>query len=295
MVEQSQKIRVSERIWREEAFFYIATIPVLLVFSGLLLFPLVYELLIAFSNRAGELTLENILYVIGDPVYRMSLVRTVVYITIDIAIKFCLGLLTAAALRQQFRGKGFVMLLILLPWVVPLVPALYVWHTLYSPDWGVINYYLIRSGIISSPILFLGDSSIALYSIIWAHAWRYTPMWTLILLAGITAIPEELYESAKVDGASPMRTFTTITIPILRRYLLMNAVLSMIWTTGEFASVWVLTRGGPGTSTHIVGTYAYWYLMFIGNPNIAAAALVVALPIIIGLMIFFLWLVGRRD
>lgn len=294
MASRGLAYRLVERA-RDTAFFYAATLPIVVVFAGLLIFPLAYEVLVAFTSRAGELTLENVAHVIGDPVYRLSLARTVIYITIDIVIKFGLGLLTASALRQSFRGKGAVMLLMLLPWAVPLVPALYVWHTLYSPDWGAINYYLQRMGLIGSPIQFLGDPSIALYSIIWAHAWRYTPMWTLILLAGIIAIPEEFYEAAKVDGASPFRTFTTVTVPMLRRYLLMNAVLSMIWTTGEFASVWVLTRGGPGTSTHIVGTYAYWYLMFIGDPNIAAASLVVALPIILGLMMVFLWLVGRRE
>jgi len=273
---------------REEVFFYAATLPVVLVFSGLIIFPLVYEIFMAFSDRTGELTLSNVIHVISDPVYRASLARTIIYISIDIAIKFGLGLLTAAALRQQFRGKGIIMTLIIAPWVVPLVPALFVWYTLYSPDWGFINYALKSLGIVSSPINFLGDPNTALYWIIWAHAWRYTPMWTLILLAGITAIPEELYESAKVDGATPFKTFTTITVPMLRRYFLMNAILSMIWTTGEFASVWVLTRGGPGTSTHVVGTYAYWYMMFIGDPNIAAAALVVALPVIVVLMMLFL-------
>jgi len=273
---------------REEVFFYAATLPVVLVFSGLIIFPLAYEIFVAFSDRTGELTLSNVIHVISDPVYRASLARTIIYISIDIAIKFGLGLLTAAALRQQFRGKGIIMTLIIAPWVVPLVPALFVWYTLYSPDWGFINYALKSLGIVSSPINFLGDPNTALYWIIWAHAWRYTPMWTLILLAGITAIPEELYESAKVDGATPFKTFTTITVPMLRRYFLMNAILSMIWTTGEFASVWVLTRGGPGTSTHVVGTYAYWYMMFIGDPNVAAAALVVALPVIVVLMMLFL-------
>ncbi len=273
-------------------FYNISLIPELLVFAALLLFPLIYEIYLAFVTPEGIFTTEYVAETIEDPVYQWSLIRTVIYIAIDITLKFVIGFLAAAAFKGEFRGRGILMTISLLPWVVPLLPALYAWMILYNPDYGVINYVLQRMKILDKSYAFLGDPQHALYWIIWAHAWRYTPMWMTIILAGLYAIPDDYYDSAKVDGATPFMTFTRITIPMIGRYLLMNAVLSLIWTTGEFASVWVMTRGGPGTATHIVGTYAYWQLFFLGNTARAAASLILSLPLILTLMYIFLRLLG---
>lgn len=278
---------------RKPSYNFFAILPALFVFLALLLFPLLYEFILAFQTFGGELSLKNILYVISDPIYRASLIHLIIYITIDIAIKFGLGLITAVALRQFKWGK-ILWGVLLLPWTIPLIPALFIWYCLYHPEWGTINYLLRSSGIVKVPILFLGDPNIALYAVIWAHAWRFTPLWTTTLLAGLYGIPEEYYESAKVDGATPYKTFIKITLPMIRKFLLMNAVLSLIWTAGDFASVWVLTRGGPADSTHIVGSYAYWYMLAEGNFNIAAAALVCALPLIVFLMIIFMKILQWR-
>jgi multiple sugar transport system permease protein len=275
------------------SYNFFAILPVLLVFVALLAFPLVYEFILAFQTFGGELTLKNVIYVIQDPLYRASLLRLIIYITVDISIKFGLGLITAVSLRQ-IKGYKIIWGLLLLPWTIPLVPSLFIWYCLYHPEWGTINYFLTSTGLTKGPIMFLGDPGIALYSIIWAHAWRFTPLWTTTLLAGLYGIPEEYYESAKVDGATPFRTFIRITLPMIKKFLLMNAVLSLIWTAGDFASVWILTRGGPADSTHIVGSYAYWFMLAQGNFNIAAAALVCALPLIILLMVIFMKIMAWR-
>jgi len=213
---------------------------------------------------------------------------------IDISIKFGVGLLAAVSLRQV---KGFKVLwgILLLPWAIPLVPALFVWYCLYHPEWGTVNFLLGKTHITTAPINFLGNPSIALYSIIWAHAWRFTPLWMTVILAGLLGIPDEYYESAKVDGATPSTTFFKITLPMIRKFFLLNAVLSLIWTSGDFASVWVLTKGGPAQSTHIVGSYAYWYMLSTGNFNIAAAALICALPLIAFLIFIFLRILYWRG
>ncbi|MEM3385669.1 MAG: sugar ABC transporter permease [Nitrososphaeria archaeon] len=275
------------------SYNFFAILPALFVFLALLLFPLLYEFILAFQTFGGELSLKNVLYVIFDPLYRASLIHLIIYITLDIALKFGLGLITAIALRQ-FRWGKILWGILLLPWTIPLIPALFIWYCFYHPEWGTINYLLRSSGLIKVPILFLGDPTIALYSVIWAHAWRFTPLWTTTLLAGLYGIPEEYYESAKVDGATPYKTFIKITLPMIKKFLLMNAVLSLIWTAGDFASVWVLTRGGPADSTHIVGSYAYWFMLAEGNFNIAAAALVCALPLIVFLMVIFMKILQWR-
>ncbi|MGC8912047.1 MAG: carbohydrate ABC transporter permease [Nitrososphaeria archaeon] len=276
------------------SYNFFAILPALIVFLALLLFPLIYEFILAFQTYGGTFSLKSMTYVIFDPLYRGSLIRLIIYITIDITIKFGFGLITAVALRQVKGGK-ILWGVLLLPWTIPLVPALFIWYCLYHPEWGTINYILKSTGIVKMPIMFLGDPNIALYSVIWAHAWRFTPLWTTTLLAGLYGIPEEYYESAKVDGATPYKTFMKITLPMIKKFLLMNAVLSLIWTAGDFASVWILTRGGPADSTHIVGSYAYWFMLAEGNFNIAAAALVCALPLILVLMIIFMKILQWRG
>ncbi|MEM3873172.1 MAG: sugar ABC transporter permease [Nitrososphaeria archaeon] len=265
----------------------LGVLPITLVFIVLLITPLATEIIYAFSALNEPFpSLNSIIYVLNDPLYLWSFIRTVIYIIIDIGIKFFVGLIAAVALRQV---KGYKILwgVLLLPYAMPLVPSLYVWYCLYHPAWGFINYALTTSGLIHTIINFLGDPSIALYALIWAHAWRFTPLWMTILLAGLHGIPEEYYESAKIDGATPTRTFFRITLPLIKRYLLLNATLSLIWTSGEFVSIWVLTKGGPANSTHVLGSYAYWYIMAGGNFHVAAAALVCAFPMLLFLMAIF--------
>ena len=275
------------------SYDFFAVLPTTLVFVVLLIVPLITEFAYAFSTLTEPFSLGSIIFVLNDPLYLWSFIRTVIYIIIDISIKFLVGLIAAVALRQV---KGYKILwgIFLLPYAMPLVPALYVWYCLYHPAWGLINYVARTTGLTSTIINFLGDPSIALYSLIWAHAWRFTPLWMTILLAGLHGIPEEYYESAKIDGATPTRTFFRITLPLIKRYLLLNATLSLIWTSGEFVSIWVLTKGGPANSTHVLGSYAYWYMMAGGNFHVAAAALVCAFPLLLVLMAIFFRILGWR-
>jgi multiple sugar transport system permease protein len=268
------------------SYDFFAILPSVLVFAVLLIAPLINEFIYAFSTLTEPISLNSIIFVLKDSLYIDSFIRTVIYIIIDISIKFFVGLISAVALRQV-KGYKFLWGLFLLPYTMPLVPALYVWYCMYHPAWGLLNYLVQTAGVTSTIINFLGDPSIALYSLIWAHAWRFTPLWMTILLAGLFGIPEEYYESAKIDGATPSRTFFRITLPLIKRYLFLNATLSLIWTSGEFVSIWVLTKGGPANSTHVLGSYAYWYMMAGGNYHVAAAALVCAFPLLIVLIAIF--------
>jgi len=264
----------------------LVLIPLFSIFLIFFIFPLFYQILLALTDKNNNFTLNNIYYLLNDSLYKASYIRLMFFLILDIAIKFGLGLLAALAIRQlKFMSKLWVVFL--LPYVLPLVPAVYTWTNLYHPLWGVINNGLKSIGVINQPILFLGDPHLALFSVIWVHAWRFTPFWMAILLAGLHSLPEEIYESAKIDGASPFKSFTKITLPLMKRFILMNVILSFIWTSGEIAIVWLLTRGGPGDSTHIIGTYAYYYLVGAADFNISSAAILLVFPFIIVLVILF--------
>jgi len=262
-------------------FFFIFTI-----------YPLIEEFNLAIREM-GRLSLNNFLYIIKDSVYIESYFRTIIFIIFDIAIKFGLGLFAAIGLKRGFKGKNFIKNVTLLPWLIPVLPSIFIWIFLYEPQYGLINYFLKTLGMINEPIPFLFKIDTAFICIIWTHAWRYTPLWTLVLLAGLYSIPEEYYEVAKIDGASSTSMFFYITLPLIKRYLFMNIILSLIWTIGEFITPWVMTRGGPADSTHIISTYAYLYYTY-GNIGVSAASLVLGIPLILILVLIFVRIISKR-
>lgn len=273
------------------AFFWMV-LPALVFFFTFTTYPVIEQFFLAFTER-GKFTLDKVIQVLSDNLYFMSYVRTVGFIVLDISIKFGLGLFAALGLKGAFRGRSFVRNVTLLPWLIPVVPSLFLWMFLYDPEYGLLNYFLKSLGLVKEPVSFLFDINTAFICLVWAHAWKYTPLWTLVLLAGLYSIPEEYYEAAKIDGASPLATFFNITLPLIKNYLLMNVILSLIWTIGEFATPWIMTRGGPADSTHIISTYAYWYYTY-GNVGISSASLVLGIPLVLLLLFMFVRVLSRR-
>jgi len=137
-------------------------------------------------------------------------------------------------------------------------------------------------------INWLGQYNTAMLAIILFHIWKFMPFWTIVFYSGRMSIPQELYESAVIDGASRRAIFRHVTLPLLSNLYLICTLISTIWVLGEFVIVWLLTRGGPADSTHVLSTLAYRYGFWIGNLNVAAASLVSILPILLALIFLVL-------
>lgn len=193
-----------------------------------------------------------------DPRFRNSLWITVVFTVASVVVTYFVGLLAALLLMRSFRGRTFVGSALLVPWSMPLVAVAVIWGWLLDYQFGAVNYVLRASGLVARSVGFLTDPAIALWSVGAAQVWRLFPLAMVTLLAALKAIPHELYESARVDGATPWQQFRHVTLPGIRSASHALLLLLGIWAFGRaFTIIFVMTGGGPAgaTETLVVQTY----------------------------------------
>jgi multiple sugar transport system permease protein len=176
--------------------------------------------------------------------------------------------------------------LFIMPWAVPSIPTILSVRFMLNPEWGVINTLIFRLTGLDGPN-WLNDPTLALSFSMLMHIWKSLPFWTLILIAGRLSIPQEQYEAAAVDGASGWQKFRFITWPSMKTLYLTSTILSMIWTLGDFNSVYLLTGGGPADLTHVLATLGIRYLR-LDQVDLAMASIVVALPLVLPLVYFMM-------
>jgi len=183
------------------------------------------------------------------------------------------------------RTNGWIKalsVLFILPWAVPSIPTILSVRFMLNPEWGVINTTIYKLTGLDGPN-WLNDPTLALSFSMLMHIWKSLPFWTLILIAGRLSIPAEQYEAASVDGATTLQKFRFITWPSMKGLYLTSTILSMIWTLGDFNSVYLLTGGGPADLTHVLATLGIRYLR-LDQIDLAMASIVVALPLVLPLV-----------
>ena len=209
-----------------------------------------------------------------------------VFLLVAINLKMMVALfLSGFFIHTRWWIKGLSFLFIL-PWAVPSIPTILSVRFMFNPEWGVINTLIFQLTALDGPN-WLNDPTLALSLSMLMHIWKSLPFWTLILLAGRLAIPSEQYEAASVDGASTWQKFRYITWPSMRTLYLTSTILSMIWTLGDFNSVYLLTGGGPADMTHVLATLGIRYLR-LDQVDLAMASIVVALPLVLPLVYFMM-------
>lgn len=188
------------------------------------------------------------------PVMRTTLALT----GTTVALELVLGLVMALVLWTPFRGRGFVRAAVLIPWALPTAVMAMAWRWIFNADYGVMGDLLFRFGLVPSPqTAFLADARSAFWAIVLADVWKTTPFMAILLMSGLAAIPDELYEAAAIDGAGPVRRFFTVTVPLLRPTILVAVIFRAIQAFGLFDLVYVLTGGGPGGRTQTLAVYVY--------------------------------------
>jgi len=181
--------------------------------------------------------------------------------------------------------------LFILPWAVPSIPTILSVRFMLNPEWGLINSVIFQLTGDDGPN-WLNDPTIALSMSMLMHIWKSLPFWTLILIAARLAIPDDLYEAASVDGATSLQKFKYVTWPSMQTIYLTSTILSMIWTLGDFNSVYLLTGGGPADLTHVLATLGIRYLR-LDQVDLSIAAIVVALPLVLPLVYFMMKRLSR--
>src|SRR3954466_2476471 len=254
-------------------------VPYLLVFAVFVLYPVGYGLWLARHPISYE-------HLFADPIFFRTAINTLIFLVVAINIKMVIAMvLSGFFLHTRWWIKALSVLFIL-PWAVPSIPTILSVRFMLNPEWGVINSLIFRFTGLDGPN-WLNDPTLALSFSILMHIWKSLPFWTLILIAGRMSIPQEQYEAAAVDGASSWQKFRFITWPSMRTLYLTSTILSMIWTLGDFNSVYLLTGGGPADLTHVLATLGIRYLR-LDQVDLAMPSIVVASPLVLPLVYFMM-------
>jgi multiple sugar transport system permease protein len=260
--------------WKDptKAWAAVLVLPYIVVFAAFVAYPVLYGFWLARSP-------ETYRKLFADPAFGAAYVNTIWFLLIAVNLKFLLALFLSGFFASQRPWVRIVLVIFILPWAVPSIPTILSFRFMLNSEFGMINQELFRWFQIDGPG-WLTQVNLAFSSSVFVHIWKSLPFWTLILLTGRLAISNDLYEAASVDGASTWQQFRHITWPSIATLYLTSTILSMIWTLGDFNSVYLLTGGGPGDKTHVLATLGIRYLR-IDQLSLGIASIVTAMPLIL--------------
>jgi multiple sugar transport system permease protein len=252
-------------------------VPYVAVFLTFVAYPVAYGLWMG-----SEPSLYTELF--SDPIYQNTVVNTALYLALAVNVKMVFALLLSGFFMRPGWWMQVLLLIFIVPWAVPALSSFISIHWMLNGEWGLLNNMLYTFFHIEGPS-WLNERSLALGSAIVSHIWKWMPFWTVILLAGRMAIPLEIFETAKLDGATGLRGFVHITLPLLANLYLTCTLLSTIFTLGDFNSVYFVSGGGPANSTHVLATLGIRNAFDLAQPRLGVAAVMSALPLMIPLVI----------
>ena len=246
-------------------------------------------------GRAGVwVGLDNFIYLWGDSVTRLALFNTLFYTAVASAAKFALGLWLAMLLNRHIPLKSFVRAIVLLPFIVPTALSAIAFWWIYDAQFSIVSWSLVKLGILDHYINFLGDPWLARFSTIAANIWRGVPFVAICLLAGLQTISPSLYEAAALDGATPWQRFRFVTLPLLTPIIAVVMTFSVLFTFTDFQLIYVLTRGGPLNSTHLMATLSFQRAIPGGSLGEGAALATAMVPFLLAAILFSYFGLQRR-
>jgi multiple sugar transport system permease protein len=255
--------------------FLAPSFAILLVF---LIFPLSWNIYISLHD-VGLTTLlkdweyvgpENFITLFQDPNFYTSLKVTLMFVGGSVALQFGVGMMMAIVLNQQIRGSGVYRAILIIPWTISAVVVAFSFKFILDDNFGILNYILNQMGIES--VGWLSDPNIVVWSLVFANMWYGTPFTLLFLTAGLLSINPSLYEAARIDGASKMRSLFHITLPLLKPFMIINLILITMWSVNLFDIQLIMTGGGPLFSSTTASLYMYRQAFEFGLLSKGAAA-----------------------
>lgn len=280
---------------RENITGVLLVCPALALLFSVILYPLLLNIKMSFQKilmmkpylGTPFTGLTNYSNTLHDPVFWKAAWQTVVWTLSSVGLQILLGLLVALLLNMPIKGRGFFRGLMLIPWVTPGVVAALTWRWMYDGQFGILNHFLVKTGLISEPIIWLGNYHTALFAVIVEHAWKNFPFAAVMLLAALQTIPGELYEAAEVDGASGWQSFIHVTLPQILPTLMLTTLLTTIWTFNNFDTIWLMTEGGPSNATEVLTTYVYKAAFQAFNLGKSASISVLMFLMLFGLVMIY--------
>jgi len=286
--------------FQEQLLGYTLILPIGLLIVLLIGYPFVSAIYLSFTQKivgypARFVGLTNYLALSQSGQFHAVAWNSAVYTIAAVATKLVIGMTMALALHNIVRGNQFIRGIFLLPWVIPTVVTALTWRWLLDLFRGLVNTALIDLGVIGSGIHWLGNPALAMFSVIAANVWRGFPFFGVSFLAAMQTVPQELYDAADVDGATVWQKFWRVTLPTIKGVVAIVTLLSTIWTLNDFNIVFIMTRGGPGTATHIFPTYGYELGIQSQRWGLAMAASMYSLPVVALLIVFAVRFLHRDE
>lgn len=282
------------------AIGYLFLVPMLVVLLGFVAYPFFSAIWLSLNAKVlgGEahfIGLGNFQRLLEDKRFLQAALNTAIYTVFGVGLKAIVGMTAALVLNEGLRPRNLWRMLFFLPWSIPIVIGAYTWRWIYDDLSGVLSQTLIQMGLADQYILWLADANLTLKSILAVVLWQGTPFYIMSFLAGLSAIPQELYEAAEVDGAGTLSKFVNITLPGLLPVIIIVCLLSTIWTSNDMQFVYVLTRGGPNGVSEIFPHLAYHTAMVTKNLGQGAAIPLFSLPFLLVIIYFLTGRMLERD
>lgn len=290
------RARLADREGPLAWLFFLPTVVYVVALVGV---PFVLAVAFAFSDvAAGDWSMDFVGWdafqrAFDDPVFWQSLQNTLVFTTISMVLIVIFGKVLANILIADFRGKWLVRFLVLLPWTTPVALSTVSWLWLLDSIFSPIDWVLRELGMIDSNIYWLGKPELAMSSVIAVHVWRLVPLAAVIMMAGLIAIPRDIDEAARADGAGFWRRMFEITIPLTSPLIAVAALFGAIFTFTDMAVVYVLTRGGPTNTTQVLSSWAFIRGIEGGDIAQGAAIALFLFPLLLAAAAFILQAVRR--
>ncbi len=279
---------------------YLLVLPAVIYVLALLGFPLVlglwYSLTDATVVRDGRfIGLKNFADAVRDPTFRLAIRNTLIIATVATAAKITLSVALAFLLLGAFRGRSVLRTLFVLPWTIPVALSTIAWKWMFHSQFSVINWILLKLGLIDQSIQWLGTPIPAMIAVILVSTWRAVPFGAIVVMAGLTALPADVIDAARVDGANWWQRFQRVIVPLIAPILFIAVLFDLIFTLTELTVVFLLTGGGPVDQTQVLANYALQVGVSGTQLGQGAAIALFMLPVLLVLTIMALRTIARRE
>ncbi|MCT4632608.1 MAG: sugar ABC transporter permease [Firmicutes bacterium] len=290
-----------QKIKEREKIGYLFLVPAIVLILVFIIYPVINTIYMSFFNTRIQtlsqgsqfIGFDNFKKVMSDDQFKVSLIFTLKFTVIAVFLETIIGMLFAVIMDKAMRFQGIVRASILIPWAIPTIVSGLMWQFMYSSQYGIVNAILIKLKIIGQSIPWLTDEFWATTATIIADVWKTTPYMSLLILAGLQTIPKQLYEAARIDGASRWQIFTKITLPLIKPILAVAILFRVLATFRIYDLVAVLTNGGPANKTASLSLYTINTYFNFGN--ISYGATLATVTFLISLLISFLFLNGLKE
>lgn len=291
--------RLSAWLDREDVLGYLMVTPVVLIVIGFLAYPFYLAIATSLTDKVigGDphfIGLKNYQTIWADATYRQAIRNTLIFTAGSLAMKMPLGFVLALVLNEKIWLRKAFRSAVLLPWIVPTVLSAMAWLWMFNANFSVLNYIIVNLGL-GRGVRWVSDPNMAMFSVTLVNAWRGIPFYAITLLAGMQAIPSELYEATAIDGAGRIARFRHVTLPLVMPILVITLLLSTIATVSDFNVIYSLTGGGPFNSTQVLATYSYATALGAGRMGEGAAISLTMFPLLLALLILEVRYLTRRS